>query len=175
MNPIRYVLIAITLIYTQAGIAEVNKFDLWGKENLAWEEENRPKANLASDISLYMLISSAIIVPSLQRGLKHGAVAVGTLGVNAGLNQLVKHQVGRERPDGSDRLSFYSGHTSNAFFASGAICIQSKKLCPIAIGLAGITGYLRIAANRHWTTDVLFAGGLSFYLGKVMPTLVIKW
>jgi hypothetical protein len=34
--------------------------------------------------------------------------------VNDGINQVVKHDVARLRPDGSDNVSFYSGHTSDA-------------------------------------------------------------
>ena len=62
---------------------------------------------------------------------------------------LIKGLVARERPDGSDRLSFYSMHTAFAFQTRGGP--RASIMVPLAIG----TGSLRIGANKHWLTDVL--------------------
>lgn len=167
-------IIALNFIVLNLAQAE-NNLDLWGKRNLAWEEENRPTANFLSDIGLYSLIGTAVVYASTEYSLKHGLAATATLGVNAGINQLVKYQVGRERPDGSDNLSFYSGHTSNSFAASGILCLASKKICPYGLALATSVGLLRVSANKHWLSDVLIGGGIGYVNGRYLPTLVLRW
>lgn len=164
----------LALLITVTAQAE-NNFDLWGKENLAWTEENRKIASTISDIALYSLIGSAIVYTSAERSLKHGLAATATLGVNAGLNQLVKHTVQRERPDGSDRLSFYSGHTSASFASASILCLSKKKLCAPGLSIALLVGYLRISANKHWLSDVGVGAAIGYVNGRYAPLMVIKW
>lgn len=169
-----FMLILAQFLCTNAQ-AEVNFIDQFGKDNLAWQEDNQKIAGTMSDFGLYSLMGGAILYVSLDRSWKHGLAATATLGVNAGLNQLVKHQVGRERPDGSDRLSFYSGHSAGAAFGAGLFCLTNKKLCVPAMGLATTVGYLRIAANRHWSSDVLCGLGIGYVNGRYLPTLLLRW
>jgi membrane-associated phospholipid phosphatase len=103
-------------------------------------------------------------------------------------NQLVKFAVGRERPyvhasgaspgpDGD--LSFYSGHTTFTFslaVASGTVAsLRGYRLAPVvwAAGLttAAATGWLRIAADKHYATDVLTGAALGSAFGVVVPLL----
>lgn len=67
---------------------------------------------------------------------------------------LAKGLTNRERPDGSNRMSFYSGHTATAFSTLGGPRVA------IAIPFAVSTGGLRIAAGKHYLTDVLVGAGV---------------
>jgi membrane-associated phospholipid phosphatase len=69
------------------------------------------------------------------------------IGLTVGAAELVKHTVPRTRPDGSDRMSFYSEHTALAVVSSGW---KFQIGIPIAIG----SGYLRMGADRHFASDV---------------------
>ena len=69
------------------------------------------------------------------------------VGITIGAAELVKHVVHRERPDYSDSMSFYSEHTALLFVSSG-------WRFSIGIPLAVSGGYLRIAAAKHFPTDV---------------------
>jgi membrane-associated phospholipid phosphatase len=112
----------------------------------------------------------------------------------ADLNQLVKYAAGRERPfvhygnrrdpmpapDPDDNLSFYSGHTTLAFsLAAGAGTVSSLRGYGSAPwvwagGLAGAAavGWLRIAADKHYLTDVLAGAVLGTAIGVAVPRLL---
>lgn len=69
-----------------------------------------------------------------------------------------------ERPDGSSRNSFPSGHTATAFAGAELLRREYWNVSPW-IGVAGYavaagTGLLRMYNNRHWLTDVIAGAGL---------------
>jgi membrane-associated phospholipid phosphatase len=110
------------------------------------------------------------------------AIAMGLSGLAAGiLAQLVKHLVGRARPElwlgpahyapGSS-TSFPSGHTVGAFALAGVLVFASRNvpLRIIAFLLALAVGLARILAFRHWSSDV-FA---SMVLGLVTAWVVVR-
>jgi membrane-associated phospholipid phosphatase len=80
------------------------------------------------------------------------------VGLTVGAAELVKHTVPRQRPDGSDAMSFYSEHTALATVSSGW---RLQVGIPVAIG----SGYLRMAAGRHYASDVAF-GALAGVLAQ---------
>lgn len=115
-----------------------------------------------------------------------------TLMIAMDVNQLVKFIVGRERPfvhalsaderqdrepTSDDNLSFFSGHTTSAFalaVALGTIAsMRGYRWAPMAwiVGLALATtlAYLRIAADRHYFTDVLTGAVVGSAFGFAIP------
>jgi hypothetical protein len=75
-----------------------------------------------------------------------------------------KHLFREERPDGTNRLSFPSGHTATAFAAAEFLRREYGYRSPW-YGIAGYamafgTGFLRIYNNRHWMSDVLAGAGI---------------
>jgi membrane-associated phospholipid phosphatase len=115
--------------------------------------------------------------------------------VSADLNQIVKFAVGRQRPcahyagdcgGGAGRaladqnLSFYSGHASVSFTlatASGTVAsMRGYRRAPwiwaVGLALATTTSYLRIAADRHYMTDVLTGAALGSAVGLALPRLL---
>jgi membrane-associated phospholipid phosphatase len=105
--------------------------------------------------------------PRLIRDLIRVARAATVTGA---VNQVIKHFAARRRPfaaadpeaDGKDRLgSFFSNHTSSATAMASAAgrIVRSRgarrwTALPLT-GIAFLIGYLRIAADRHYLTDVL--------------------
>ena len=113
------------------------------------------------------------------------------------LNQLVKFAFARERPfvhflprasDGArsltespsdDNLSFYSGHTNLAFAlatSTGTVSLmRGYRLAPavLGVGLAGAfaVGYLRIAADKHYFSDVMVGAVVGSIVGVGVPLL----
>lgn len=69
-----------------------------------------------------------------------------------------------ERPDGSDALSFPSGHSARAFMMAGLLTREYGGLSHwVGVGaysLAAATGVMRIVNDRHWLSDVLTGAGL---------------
>ncbi|AMJ66228.1 hypothetical protein AXW84_12875 [Hymenobacter sp. PAMC 26628] len=74
---------------------------------------------------------------------------------------VVKALSHEERPDGSDNLSFPSGHTAQAFLAASIVHTELRDKSPwYGIGaytIATGVGALRMINEKHWQSDV-FAG-----------------
>lgn len=109
----------------------------------------------------------------------------------------LQHVTGRERPFGracatnpgladcsvgGRNLSFPSAHTTAVFAAVALECFHHGYLdtshtgwgaaaCPVTIAAATVTGVLRIASDRHWTTDVLAGAALGGAIGYAVPAL----
>lgn len=91
----------------------------------------------------------------------------------------MKYTIKRERPDGSSRNSYPSGHTATAmmcaYFLSKEYGHKSPWITVGAYTCAGATGLLRVVNNRHWLSDVvggagigLVAAELGYFLGDVI-------
>ncbi len=123
-----------------------------------------------------------------------GLLIVEAVSLSIDLNQLVKFTVGRRRPfvnyQNQDVLkrdpapadfnaSFYSGHTNMAFAivaATGTVAtLRDYRGAPwiwgIGMPVAAATGYFRIAADRHYLTDVLTGALLGSAVGVLVPWL----
>jgi hypothetical protein len=78
----------------------------------------------------------------------------------------------QERPDHSDNLSFPSGHTATAFTNAALLYYEYKdsNLWYASSGFlfAAATGVLRIANNKHYTSDVLAGAGIGLASGLVV-------
>jgi hypothetical protein len=87
---------------------------------------------------------------------------------------ITKNVTGEIRPDGSNNLSFPSGHTATAF-ASAEFLRQEYKDVSVWYGIAGYaaataTGYLRIVNNKHWVGDVVAGAGVG-----IISTRLAYW
>jgi membrane-associated phospholipid phosphatase len=84
----------------------------------------------------------------------------------------LKYTVKEERPDQSDDLSFPSGHTSIAFTNAALLYYEYKdsNLWYASSGFlfATATGILRIANNKHYTSDVLAGAGIGLASGLIV-------
>ena len=114
------------------------------------------------------------------------ALIVAEAAMTAGaIHSMVAYSVGRARPytrtglsrGSDDNVSFYSGHTSWAFsvaVASGmVVSLHHDRLAPLVWGVglasAAATGWLRIAADRHYATDVLTGAVVGSAVGFLVP------
>lgn len=81
----------------------------------------------------------------------------------------VKLAVGRERPDGSNRMSFPSGHTSNAFTAASVLAAHyGPRVGVPAYGLATFIAVSRLAASKHHFSDIVAGAGLGWGIGRAV-------
>ena len=90
----------------------------------------------------------------------------------SGIIQILKYSLKIERPDGSSKNSFPSGHTGQAFVAAQVLHNEFKNTQPI-LAYSGYlfavsTGTLRIVNNRHWLPDVLMGAGLGIIITNLI-------
>ena len=106
-----------------------------------------------SDMTAIYLLSNALA----------GGIVYGT-----------KYGVGRQRPDGSNNLSFPSGHTETAFVAAEFLHQEFKEKS-VWISVAGYSaatfvGAARIMNNKHWLSDVVAGAGIG-----ILSTKALYW
>jgi membrane-associated phospholipid phosphatase len=81
----------------------------------------------------------------------------------------LKYAFPRERPDGSNDLSFPSGHTITAFSVAPVIArYGGDELGIPAYVLAAITGLARVEGDHHYLSDVLVGATLGVVLGNMV-------
>lgn len=181
--------------------SEVNAFDRWGRRTMKWRDPRRAQfdsgvtafllepAFATVDMILVAAADNADRAFPVDLLVVSEAVAVSTV-----LNQLTKIVFARERPfvhamtpderkktvnPRDNNVSFYSGHSALAFSlaaAAGTVAtMRGYRGMPVVWGtlmpLAAATGYLRIAADKHYTTDVLTGAVLGTAVGVLLPLL----
>lgn len=76
---------------------------------------------------------------------------------------VVKALSREERPDGSDNLSFPSGHTAQAFLAASIVHTELRDKSQWygigAYAVATSVGVLRMVVDKHWQSDVVAGAG----------------
>ena len=89
--------------------------------------------------------------------------------LNAGLTNLLKVTVGRERPNGEDDMSFPSGHASTAFtLAAVAERHFGWKVGAPAYMIAGAIAVSRLQRNKHYLSDVVAGATLGYIVGRTV-------
>jgi len=75
--------------------------------------------------------------------------------------QSMKHTIRRERPDGSNKAAFPSGHAASAFATAGVLHRHyGWKAGVPAYAFGSYVALARMAWNRHHATDVVMGMGL---------------
>ncbi len=180
---------------TPEQIAGLNVTDLLAPDRFATRLHSGSAAK-ASDYLFYTSVAlplALMISPSARSDAGTIAALAGeTIFVSSGLTLLTKNLVHRSRPfvynpdvplaakmTKDARNSFFSGHTSS----TAALCFFTAKVYsdyhpdsrfkPLVWGLAAtipaLTGYLRIAAGKHFLSDVLVGYGVGAAVGILTP------
>ncbi len=106
-------------------------------------------------------------VESLGRDLIRAQVVTQSLTLG------VKLLVRRERPDGSNQLSFPSGHTSGAF--ASATVLQRHYGWRVGVPAYAVAGYVatsRLNEGSHYLSDVVFGATLGILVGRTVTVEV---
>ncbi len=125
----------------------------------------------ASDIGAYGLAAVALGLP-LAKGDKAGTLQAGGSVVAAQLITFgLKETFPELRPDGSDRKSFPSGHTSLAFAAGSSLYNRHGASTGIpALALASFVGLARVQADKHHWYDVVVGAGIGSAAGFLITS-----
>lgn len=165
--------------------SEVNPLDRATRQALVARKPDGMK--LASDAGLFLMpLSASLLTLASDRRYDTFILVAESLVVTANINQATKFIAGRARPyahyqndvgvdsdKGDDYLSFFSGHAASTFSVASAtyawIRADRPDLAPYIGGAmfagAAFTGYARIAADRHYLTDVVTGAVVGSVIG----------
>ena len=83
------------------------------------------------------------------------------------LTQTIKYTTRRERPDGSGKNSFPSGHAADTFaFATALERHLNWKWSVPAYIFSSYVAISRVPDNRHWLSDTIFGAGVGIICGR---------
>ena len=89
------------------------------------------------------------------------------IGVTIMTTIVIKKATGRLRPNGENRRSFPSGHTSGSFAVAAVVDeLYGEKAGAPTYLIAGLVGVHRIHDNQHWLTDVIAGATLGTIVGR---------
>ncbi len=81
---------------------------------------------------------------------------------------ILKQVTDRERPDGSNRQSFPSGHSGTSFAAATVLDrTYGLDVGLPAYGLAGFVAASRVVGNRHFFSDVVAGAVIGRFFGRI--------
>lgn len=162
--------------------------------HLRWSD-----TKLAGNISDALLIGTPLSLAALHYFVLTGRdlhrfgedalVVFEAVAMTALATDVVKYSVARRRPDAwaagvrnsaGDDNAFLSGHASGTFAAAAAFgtvaMLRGYSGWPwlYAAGFTSATAisYLRVAADRHWLTDVAAGAALGTGIGMAVPLLL---
>jgi membrane-associated phospholipid phosphatase len=145
--------------------------------------KNEKAWGTASDVGVAALSIAALGVP-IVKGDKQGAFqAAGSIGASALVTTGLKEAFPELRPDGSDRKSFPSGHTSTAFAAAASLFNRQGASAGIpAMVVASFVGLARVQADKHHWYDVVVGAGIGTASGFLITNrhserqaLIMPW
>lgn len=181
--------------WTANGRDDLNSFDSGVRDALAWGNPDR--ARTLSNVTLAGTVVTTLAAQKLSARpgefWTNALLIAEAAGITGVLTQVTKYTVGRQRPrahlsplrgtnwleepEADDNLSFFSGHTAGAFavaVAGGRIASlrgygHPTRVWAAGLSLAALTGYLRVAADEHYATDVLTGAAVGAAVGWLVP------
>lgn len=176
---------------------EAPAIDRSARNNLVWDDVKR--AGFLSSIDAYVLapaIGFTLLIisdrdASMSRLIDDILPVAETVAISQVFVAAVKLITARKRPyvyynnpaynsSNEDNLSFPSGHSSLGFaITAGAATVchfrhywTEPYVWATGIALSVSTEYLRMAADRHWLSDVVIGGAVGIGSGLVIPRLM---
>jgi membrane-associated phospholipid phosphatase len=126
---------------------------------------------------LYTLLPTAATVYAIGRikdqpKVSHlGMDLIEALTMSEALTAALKYTTRRERPDGSAKTSFPSGHAADTFaFATALERHLNWRFSVPAYIFASYVAISRLPANRHWLSDVVFGSTVGIIAGRTVTS-----
>jgi hypothetical protein len=124
---------------------------------------------------IYTLLPAAVAVYAVGRAKDEPKVShvgmdlIQSLAVSEAIVNALKYTTRRERPDGSGKTSFPSGHAADTFAFATALerHLGWKGAVPAYI-FSSYVAISRLPDNRHWLSDVVFGSSVGIIAGRTV-------
>jgi membrane-associated phospholipid phosphatase len=147
------------------------------QENLAYDGRSDDYIQYAPLVTVYALNLCGI--KGKNNFGNRTALALKSFLLNDLISWQLKHRINEKRPSGGGH-SFPSGHTSRAFAFAHFMHKEYGEVSPwFSIGAyscAATVGYMRLAKDAHWISDVVMGAGLGILSTELIYlTHQYKW
>lgn len=125
----------------------------------------------ASDVVRNALVAAAIGAPLVQGDGDGALQAAGSVAAASLITTGLKEAFPERRPDGSDRKSFPSGHTSVAFASAATLHNHYGWQAGLPAQLAAaFVGFARVKADKHHWYDVVVGAAIGEATGFLITS-----
>ena len=132
----------------------------------------KPGAYLGQSYTLFAVSAAVYAAGRIKHEPKVSHMGMDLLqavAVSEGLTQILKYATRRERPDGSGKTSFPSGHAADTFaFATALERHFGWRGAVPAYIFASYVAISRLPANRHWLSDAVFGSSVGIIAGRTV-------
>jgi hypothetical protein len=132
----------------------------------------KPGAYLGQSYTLFAVSAAVYAAGRIKHEPKVSHMGMDLLqavAVSEGMAQVLKYATRRERPDGSGKTSFPSGHAADTFaFATALERHFGWKGAVPAYIFASYVAVSRLPANRHWLSDAVFGSSVGIIAGRTV-------
>jgi len=131
-------------------------------------------AEALSEPGMVAIIVGAVAMPLLEGDDNAGDEALRTAdGIASAwlVTKGLQRSVQEERPDGTSKDSFPSGHATSAFAAATMAADRHPKQAPYWYGAAAAIAWSRVRLKRHHTRDVLAGAAIGYGMAKLEQQL----
>jgi membrane-associated phospholipid phosphatase len=172
-------IVPLALVTAGVLVETVPAHTVFGKERIQQHMQHKMNGFSTSADDYLQFVPIAALFSFKLAGMKSRSDLLNQMIITAKSEMLVasivysmKHFIHNVRPDGSSANSMPSGHTAQAFVSATLLDMEYRDTSPW-ISAAGYlcattTGYLRVANNRHWASDVLIGAGIGISSVKLI-------
>lgn len=151
--------VACVLMLCASG-ARADSLDLLGKGTLTSE------AKFASGTGNLLYLGAGVLLPLLEDGKQHSLRTVDALLTSTLITEGLKRLTHEERPDGSTRTSFPSGHATAAFTVATMQAHYHPRQALLWYGGAALISESRVQLNRHYLHDVVAGAAVGYFSAR---------
>lgn len=180
-NPLHYKSLIVPTVFISYGIASLTVKDLKQLNFSTRDEINEHKPDHIKLDNYTQYAPAALVYGLNAAGIKgkhnfrdRTIIYATSQLISAAITLPLKHLVKEQRPDGSNYLSFPSGHTAAAF-SSAQFMFREYKDSNFWLSLSGypiavFTGAYRMLNDKHWAGDVVAGAGFG-----ILSTELAYW